>query len=87
MINLTNKININMKKIFLLAFLFVGTISNAQDDMLCMGRHWTEDEANLVMKDFASQWDDLESWEARATTIRNGIISGMLLTDCSGISP
>jgi len=25
-----------------------------------MGHHWTEDEANLMMKEFASKWDDLD---------------------------
>jgi len=82
---LINKIFKHMKKILLLAFLYVGTISNAQDDMLCMGKYWTEDEANLVMKNFANQWNDLESWEARATTIRNGIISGMKLDQMPNI--
>lgn len=69
-----------MKKtavLFLLYLFMVGTY--AQDDMLCMGKHWTEDEANLVMKKFASEWNDLESWEARAAIIINGIISGMKL--------
>ncbi len=44
-----------------------------------MGKYWTEDEANLVMKDFAKEWDDLSSWEKRADVIRSGIISGMKL--------
>jgi len=45
--------------------------------MLCQGRYWTEDEANLKMKEFASTWNDRSSWEARATQIREGIIKGM----------
>ena len=52
---------------------------HSQDSMLCMGGHWTEDEANLMMKEFASGWHDLESWENRATTIKQGIIKGMQL--------
>lgn len=68
-----------MKKILFL-FLFVSYISaNAQEDMLCVGRHWTEDEANLVMKQFGSEWNDLQSWERRADIIKSGIISGMKL--------
>jgi dienelactone hydrolase len=68
-----------MKKILFL-FLFVSCVSaKAQEDMLCMGSHWTEDEANLVMKQFASEWNDLQSWERRADIIRSGIISGMKL--------
>jgi len=46
-------------------------------DMLCMGHHWTEDTANLMMKEFASSWNDLHSWESRAGMIRRGIIEGM----------
>lgn len=51
----------------------------AQDSMLCVGRHWTEDEANLMMKRFEKTWDDLESWEKRANIIRTGIVEGMQL--------
>jgi len=59
---------------------FLGLASvKAQESMLCMGAHWTEDEANLKMKEFRSSWNDLESWEARAETIREGIIEGMQL--------
>ncbi len=47
--------------------------------MLCIGHHWTEDEANLKMKEFASQWDDVASWEKRAARIKRGIIEGMKL--------
>jgi len=47
--------------------------------LLCMGAHWSEDEANLMMKEFGSEWDDLASWEKRAEIIRNGIIDGMQL--------
>ncbi len=47
--------------------------------MLCVGHHWTEDEANLKMKEFASTWNDLESWENRADIIRKGIVEGMQL--------
>ena len=51
----------------------------AQDSMLCMGRHWTEDEGNLMMKEFTKEWSDLKSWDERAEKIRNGIITGMKL--------
>jgi len=53
--------------------------ASAQEPLLCMGGHWTEDEANLMMKEFASTWDDRESWENRADVIRQGIIDGMQL--------
>jgi hypothetical protein len=76
-----------MKKIIALIILclcsnsIAQNVSNkiAQDDFLCMGRYWSEDEANLMMKDFAKQWDSLESWEKRAEIIRNGLITGMKL--------
>jgi dienelactone hydrolase len=53
--------------------------SVAQSDMLCRGGHWTEDEANLMMKEFSKKWDNLESWEKRANMIKEGIIKGMKL--------
>ncbi|MBX2814984.1 MAG: acetylxylan esterase [Saprospiraceae bacterium] len=49
----------------------------AQDNMLCMGAHWTEQEANLQMKHFAKQWHDLESWEERRERIKKGLLEGM----------
>lgn len=51
----------------------------AQNPMLCVGGHWSEDEANLKMKEFRASWNDLESWEARAVVIRQGLIDGMQL--------
>ncbi len=50
-----------------------------QNPMLCQGGHWTEDEANMMMKKFSAEWDDLESWEERANRIKRGIIDGMQL--------
>jgi dienelactone hydrolase len=51
----------------------------AQESMLCQGSYWTEDEANLKMKEFAATWHDRASWEKRASVIRQGIIDGMQL--------
>ncbi|MCB0730930.1 MAG: acetylxylan esterase [Ignavibacteriae bacterium] len=67
------------KKIILVITLLISSFSYSQENFLCMGRYWTEDEANLKMKEFASQWNDLTSWETRADKIRNGIIKGMKL--------
>lgn len=47
------------------------------EDMLCVGHHWTPDEANLKMKAFASTWQDRRSWEKRAKEIRAGILEGL----------
>ncbi|NLO02332.1 MAG: acetylxylan esterase [Bacteroidales bacterium] len=67
-------------KIWCLSLLITtGINSYAQDDMLCVGYHWTPDEANLKMKEFASSWHDRQTWENRADMIREGIIKGMKL--------
>ena len=52
---------------------------------LCRGHYWTEDEANLVMKKFTSEWDDLASWEKRAEVIRQGIIDGLQIDKLNSI--
>ena len=64
--------------LMVLCFLMFHPVS-AQESLLCMGAYWTEDDANLMMKTFASKWDDRESWEDRAHMIRTGIIEGMQL--------
>lgn len=73
----------NLKKSFyflFIPFLFLANISYGQgDNMLCVGAYWTEDEANLKMKEFATTWDDRASWEQRAETIKKGIVEGMKL--------
>jgi dienelactone hydrolase len=73
--------NYQSYKILLVTLLLFGInlACPGQDTMLCVGRHWTEDEANLMMKDFEKTWDDLESWEKRASMIRSGILEGMQL--------
>ncbi|MBN1998505.1 acetylxylan esterase, partial [candidate division KSB1 bacterium] len=47
--------------------------------MLCVGHYWTEDKANLMMKKFSKEWENLQSWEKRADIIRRGIIHGLQL--------
>jgi len=64
--------------LIILAFLIFHPVSG-QEPLLCMGSHWSEDDANLMMKSFASKWDDRKSWEERADLIRAGIIYGMQL--------
>jgi len=69
-----------MKTLSLTFIIFVLSFSvNGQDSLLCMGHHWSEDEANLVMKGFSSEWNDLASWEKRRDRIKKGIIEGMQL--------
>ncbi len=65
-------------KYFILFLMIISNIQGfGQDNLLCQGKYWTEDQANLMMKEFASKWNNRESWEKRATVIRNGIIEGM----------
>ncbi|CAN0124027.1 unnamed protein product, partial [Chrysoparadoxa australica] len=42
-----------------------------------MGHYWTEDEAKDKLKEFASAYDDKESWEVRARRIKAGILEGL----------
>ncbi len=58
----------------------------AQNTMLCVGRHWSEDEANLKMKSFDAAWNDKLSWENRANNIKANIIDGMQLNKMPRIS-
>ena len=54
----------NNLKTLIIILLFATNINiNSQDHMLCVGRYWTEDEANLQMKKFLMLWDDIDSWE------------------------
>ncbi len=74
---------ISLRKLLnpLLSILLILALSPAfsQESILCVGGHWSEDEANLKMKEFQSSWNDLESWEARAAMIKRGIMDGMQL--------
>ena len=49
----------------------------AQDNMLCQGDYWTEDQACVIMKKWATEWKTRADWEKRAEVIRQGIIKGM----------
>ncbi|HET8736237.1 MAG TPA: hypothetical protein VFM69_06545, partial [Pricia sp.] len=68
-----------MKKSIAFLFFCISFISFSQEgnDMLCVGRYWTPDEANLKMKGFAAQWNDRASWEKRAEKIRSLMRDGM----------
>ncbi|MBA7560694.1 hypothetical protein ES708_02323 [subsurface metagenome] len=69
----------NIKYFMSLIFICFILTGYGQDSMLCQGYHWTEDEANIMMKKFAMEWDDINSWERRAEIIKQGIIQGMKL--------
>lgn len=51
----------------------------AQENMLCQGAYWTEDEAALFMDETAGSWEGKSEWEKRAELIRKGILMGMKL--------
>jgi pimeloyl-ACP methyl ester carboxylesterase len=61
-----------------IVFLHINTLF-AQETMLSQGAYWTEDEANIQMKKWASEWTTRQDWENRSEVIRQGIISGMKL--------
>lgn len=61
----------------LLFFIFVSVSTRCQQNNLCVGRYWSEDEANKMMKKFAGEWHDKASWEQRAKVIKQGILEGM----------
>lgn len=78
-IRFNNKQTIQIMKNLLCALLLtlMPTMIFGQDSLLCVGRYWSEDEGNVMLKKFASEWNDLESWEERASQIKKGIIKGM----------
>lgn len=54
MCRLTNNRN-NTMKVFtsIVLITLIGLKVNGQDSMLTMGHHWTESEANIMMKKFS----------------------------------
>jgi dienelactone hydrolase len=66
-----------MKYWLTLLLLTTSFFIKGQENNLCMGHYWTDDEANLMMKEFASTYSDKASWERRAKIIKQGIIDGM----------
>lgn len=61
--------------VILALFFFTGTF--AQDNMLCQGNYWTEDQGNQMLKKWAGEWKTKTDWEKRASIIRQGIITGL----------
>jgi dienelactone hydrolase len=45
--------------------------------MICSGGYWTEAEGKIKMEVFSGLWNDPQSWEKRAQTIRENIQAGM----------
>ena len=68
-----------IKLVLLLVLSVIEIAGFSQENFFCQGKYWTEDQGNLMMKKFASEWNSLDSWEKRADVIRKGIITGMKL--------
>jgi len=66
-----------IRQLLIILFLSLNFQGYGQENLLCQGQYWTEDQANLIMKQFAGEWNNRESWEKRADVIRKGIINGM----------
>lgn len=76
-----------MKKLVVhITLLIMSIAAFGQDSLVGLGHHWSEDQANLVMKEFSSEWNDLASWEKRQERIKKGIIEGMQLEKMPKIS-
>lgn len=79
-----------MKKInlfsimFLVGFLCLLSRSYSQDklenedsdSMLCVGKHWTEEEGNAFLQQMRESYSTSEEWETRAEMIRQQILKG-----------
>lgn len=66
-----------IRKLIFFMFVTLNMTGYAQDNFLCQGKYWTEDEGNLMMKRFAGEWNSLVTWESHADKIRQGIIDGL----------
>mgnify|MGYP006144896771 FL=1 len=62
-----------------IVLFFQCSIAFTQENMLCQGAYWTEDEGAIFMNQTASTWTSQADWEKRAEVIREGIIKGMKL--------
>jgi len=71
-----NKI-FNYLSLALVVLILTNAPIKAQDNMLCRDAYWTEDEAAVMMKKWATEWKTKADWEKRADVIRQGIIKGM----------
>ncbi|NQU53599.1 MAG: acetylxylan esterase [Bacteroidetes bacterium] len=71
--------NYAIRSLVTVLLLTFGYLGSAQENMLCQGSYWTEDEGNLMLKEFGKEWNDKASWEKRAEVIRKGIIDGLKL--------
>ncbi len=59
-------------------WLFLPTIGNSQgnNDMLCVGAHWTEAEGADFLASMKKAYTTKKEWEARASAIRKQVLKG-----------
>lgn len=67
-------------------FLVFACKSFSQSSKLCQGDYWTEDHANMIMKQWVGEWNSISDWEKRTDVIRQGIIKGMKLDQMPAVS-
>ncbi len=78
---------IRCKTILLLHIFFLAVTGiNAQDNMLCQGNYWTEDQGNQMLKKWSAEWKTKADWEKRGDIIRQGLIKGMKLDQMPQVS-
>lgn len=72
----------NLKSIAIILGICAGLLTSGfaqEKNNLCQGHYYTEAEAVKAHKEFAATYHNLESWEERVQTIRDGIIEGAKL--------
>lgn len=59
----------------------------AQDSLLCVGNHWTEEESAAKLREFAQSYSTVDEWKSRAERIRRTILTGAELTPLPAKTP
>lgn len=64
----------------LLLYFSGNALAQTDTTMLCQGHYYTEAEGKAALERFAQTYQDVNSWEARADRVRQGIWEGLGLT-------
>lgn len=65
-----------MKYLFFFLVACFSVPAFSQDDMLCVGHYFTEEEGAAFLHKQAAGYPTLEAWQAHAATVREGILKG-----------
>ncbi len=69
--------NLKSVKDLLLLVLFLTSLNSfSQDDMLCVGNHWTEAEGKEFLEEMRKEYTTPEAWIKRSKQIRAQILKG-----------